>query len=100
MYRVLRNLSTGHKVGDLVLRGELKEEVIEPLKRVRAISDVNAPPINSLPGWKEKAKTLEKYGITGADEFYEAGDNVLRFIFRESPETIKVWKEEVLSFLR
>lgn len=100
MYRVLRNLSTGHKVGDLVFRGELKDEVIEPLKRVRAISKVKAPPIKSLPSWKKRAKVLEQYGIFGADEFYETGDVVLRYIFRESPETIKNWKEEVISFMK
>lgn len=100
MYRVLKNLSTGHKAGEIIFQDELKEEVIEPLKRARAISEAQAPPLKSLPGWKERAEILERYNIFRADDFYETGDTLLRYVFKEPLEVIKNWKEEVIRFMK
>lgn len=100
MYRVLRPLSTGQKRGDLIFAGDLKEKVIEPLKKVRAITEFQPPPLSVLPGWKERAKILGKYNIQMADEFIEARNTLLRFILRESPEIIEQWKEEVIELIK
>jgi len=100
VYRVLRPLSTGHKVGDLLFKEDLEKISVGPLVEANAISEVRCPPLSVLPGWEERAEVLKRYNIVKADEFVEACDTLLRFIFRQPPRVIRNWKEEVIELIK
>ena len=100
MYRVFRDLASGHKAGDILLRGDIRDESIEILLGKKLLKEVESPPIQMLPGWEERAETLKKYNITSVEEFIYTGENLLRFIFREPPELIKGWKKEIINYLK
>lgn len=100
MYRVFRNLASGHRVGDILLDGEIRDESVKILLKKKILGKVEAPPIEMVPGWEERAKTLKKYNITSVKEFVYTSNKLLRFVFRESPEVIGMWKKEIIDYLK
>jgi len=45
MYRVFRNLASGHRVGDILLDGEIRDESVKILLKKKILGKVEAPPI-------------------------------------------------------
>lgn len=78
LYRVLRDLSTGHDLGDVVKGDRFKPGVLARLLEVRAICPITGPPLRVLTGWARRAELLEPVGITTAIEFLDADPDVVR----------------------
>ena len=96
-YRVLKPLSTGHQVGEIIDSSDLASHVIAPLLRTKAISQVAFPPLVILPGWSRRAARLAKLGIVGVGDFLSADSKKLATAMRYKPETIDRWKREALA---
>ena len=101
LYRVLSPLTSGHVRGDIIPPGRFKEHVVAKLLEVGAIAEVHGPPLAELPGWKRRARILEKSGIVTAIDFMEEDDETLRVIFGyKTTRSVRKWKAEVLAWLR
>ena len=97
MYRVLRDLSSGDKVGDLISGKGIN---VEALLEARAISLVQAPPLEILPEVSEKAEKLSWYGVEDVDDFMEADDYVLKTALGDIDEDkIEELKEEIKDYI-
>jgi hypothetical protein len=98
LYRVLRPLSTGHEVGDLVEGEQFKK--LDALIRVNALSEVASPPLTELPGWTTRADTLLAYGIITVSDFLGADDETLKEAFNyKTTRTINKWREEIKEWV-
>lgn len=60
-YRVLQNLDTGHKVGDIVDGDAFVR--LDRLVEVKALSRALLPPLTELPGWAERSEKLTAVGV-------------------------------------
>lgn len=71
IYRTRRNLrwKKGVVGPGVLLDMDKPEEVIEKLLYVGAISKPRFPPMEVLPGWKDRAETFDEAGIEGVEEF-------------------------------
>lgn len=78
LYRVLRDLSTGHKFGDAVRGDRFKPDVLRALLKANALCPISGPPLRHLTGWARRAELLEPVGIVTALEFLDADDDVIR----------------------
>ena len=97
MYRVLRDLDTGAKVGDIITGNGINVEV---LLKVRAISLVQAPPLEILPEVSEKAGKLKEYGIEDIADFVEADNDILEAAFEDTDEMrLEELKEEIMDYI-
>jgi len=97
LYRILRNLSTGPRRGDIVDERHFKNaEIIDILIGVNAIAPVSGPPLTELPGWERRAQILAEHGIENTMTFIETDNAALMGIFNYKREaTIEKMKEEV-----
>jgi len=100
LYRVLKPLSTGHKIGDVAPASEFRVEAIPRLLEVRALAELHAPPLRALPGWTRRAERLARLDIELADEFLECDEEVVATELKYKVKTIERWKAEVLQALR
>jgi len=78
LYRVLRNLSTGHVLGDVVSADRFRPDAIKALLEANAICKIEGPPLRVLEGWTRRAELLEVIGIVSATQFLYADDDVIR----------------------
>ena len=78
LYRVLRDLSTGHVFGDVVRGDRFKPKVLEILLAANALCPVTGPPLRLLRGWTRRAELLAPLGIETATEFMDADVDVIR----------------------
>lgn len=102
IYRVLRPLSRGEKVipaGKPTMLDWLNEAQREKLIQVGAVSELRAPPFEEFPGWKGKAKRLEKAGIRDVAEFLSSDNEVLAKALRCRLATVQKWKREIQAYL-
>lgn len=99
IFRVRRDLSTGHERGDLIYASELDEDVVEPLMDVHAITEMHAPPLEVLPGWEDRARRLNRLGITSVSAFLGADEEELAERLDCPSETIEGWKREVEDYI-
>jgi len=98
LYRVLRPLSTGHEVGQLVDGDRFK--YIDALLENRALSPVSTPPLSELPAWETRAEKLAEVGIVTIQDFLDADDDVLKEAFNyKTMRTINKWKQELQHWL-
>ena len=104
LYRTLERLSGGDGTVyemDIVspLRG-IKPKVIAILLEKRRITEVQAPPLRILPGWKKKAEALEVLGIEDVSQLVTADfDKVAKELdvsvenLRSAAEDAQQWVE-------
>ena len=102
LYRVLVNLEVGKRgilpAGEITRLEWLSEENRRVLLDGAAVSELQAPPLGVLPGWKARAKKLA--GTVGtAAEFLELEDSRAAEILHVSTALIAAYKEHVRSYL-
>lgn len=102
LFRVLKRLSRNDQiieVGEVTDLGWLREEQQQILVDVKAVSLLEAPPLQELPGWKRRAARFRKIGIIKADEFLEGEPEELSQELRIKETTIRRWQQEVRGWL-
>lgn len=102
IYRVLKRLETGKRIierGEVIPGTDLNEKTVRALEKVGALARVSAPPLAALPGWKIRAKKLEKAEIVDAAEFLEAPDEEISKHIKATPGQIAAWKAEITGWL-
>lgn len=100
IYRVLKPLSTGHKVGDLSDGNEFKDEIIDILLNVNAISPIQSPPLSEIPGWRTRAEKLEKIGVITVQDFLEADPNMIKDLFNyKTLYSTRKWMDELKTWV-
>ena len=103
IYRILRTLDAGgrgqlHPPGPTALEW-LNEEQKKKLVEVGAVSELHAPPLGELPGWKTRAKALKKVGISTVNEFMLADETELAKALKKRGPTIAKWKADIARLL-
>lgn len=99
IYRVLKNLSTGHRKGDLVDGDQFK--ALDILVKVRALAEAKSPPLSELPGWATRAEKLNTIGIVTIQDFLDADmEKVAKLFNHKRTSTSKKWQKEVEQYLR
>jgi hypothetical protein len=98
IYRVLRNLDTGHKPGDFVKGSRFKKGVLGILLHRGILAPVSAPPLRVLPGWSLRAERLGEVGID-AIKFMEMDDDEIAEKIDANPRAIAKWRADLKSQL-
>ena len=99
-YRVLRPLTTGHVIDDIVDGARFSPPVLEALLRVRALAEVRPPPLSQLPGWGERAAKLREIGVITVPDFLRADDDEVRRLFNyKRTSTVVKWKKRAEEWL-
>ena len=110
LYRVLRALDAGSKRGVIPAVDEAGQAVItdlswlkgrqrQALVRCGAVSVVAPPPLDVLPGWKLRAKKLDKFGIRDAVQLLETDAEWLANCLGYKARTVEKWQNEVRAYL-
>ena len=98
LYRVLRDLSSGERKGDIVDGGLFKH--LDALLKANALSPVSYPPLSELPGWTTRAEVVSSLGIITIEDFINAEDEALRKAFNHKTQrTIAKWRDELRAWL-
>lgn len=103
IYRVLKKLDAGGRgmirpPGPTALQW-LNDEQIQRLIDVGAVSELHAPPIEELPGWKTRAKALKRAGVDDVSVFLMADEGELAKKLRKRKPTVSKWKVEMRRLL-
>jgi len=102
MYRVHQNLAVGDSIvsgGSLSLLRGVGERGIQALLKRGTITEVAAPPLAILPGWKLRAARLKAMGVeTVADLLQADRDGVARFMRANLP-TVEKWLVDAEAWL-
>lgn len=93
-YRVLKNLTTGHKRGEIIEASELASSSIAPLVKKRAIAEIGYPPLSALPGWTLRAERMAQLGIADVGAFLDADKTELAAALGIQPRTMSKWCAE------
>ena len=97
--RVIKNLSTGHRRGDIVPGGTFKK--LKLLIEHGAVRPCQPAPLSELVGWTVRAKKLEPFGITDVVAFLEADHAILREAFNHKTDrAIERYKAELGATMR
>jgi len=101
LYRVLKNLSTGDKKGEIV-DGDLFKS-LDILVARKALTPVSTPPLSELPGqaWVKRAEKLATIGVITVQDFIDADDKILaKQLKYKSTAVIKKLKTAALEWLK
>ena len=96
LYRALKNLSIGVRVGQVFPASRIRPDVAEVLLAKRTIAEVQAPPIIILCGWEQRDAELARYGIFDLAQLVEADPDALDGL---DPDEVREWQQEAVSFL-
>jgi len=96
LYRVMKALTTGHQVGDIVDGGRFK--YLDALVKCGALVQVNAPPLAVLPGWSERRELLPP-AATVEDVIAAPAADIAAACGVDAP-TAELWQAEALEFLK
>ena len=102
LFRVIVRLDKGDKTippGAFTRLEWLKPRAQEILQSVGAVSEVGAPPLAVIPGWKTRAGKLEEVGIDDVVQFIEADTAVICQALDRKPETIEKYRAELLRWM-
>jgi len=102
MYRALVNLDKGGVIiekGSIFPESGFQPAAINRLYLLNKIAPVSAPPLNELPGWKTRAKKLEKVEITQPSEFLAADDDELAETLDLDVEKVELLKQDLINLL-
>lgn len=96
-YRVLQNLDTGHKVGDIVDGDAFVR--LDRLVKVGGLSKALVPPLTELPGWTARSKKLATIGVKTVTGLLNMDPQVGTKLFRhKKASTFIRWVEEAKSW--
>ena len=102
LYRVLINLEVGKRgiipAGEITRLEWLSEHNRRVLEDMAAVSELHAPPLGVLPGWKARARKLQGLVGTAAD-FLEMDDARLAEALGVTGELIAGYKEDIRRYL-
>lgn len=98
-YRVLKRLSTGQEVGELVCDSDLAAHAVAPLLKRGVITEAHLPPLSALNGWEQRAERCAELGIYGAGEFLGADATELATMLGEEPAEIVRRQAEVVEYV-
>ena len=102
LYRVRADISMGKRTlhrGEIVRGSTFRADAITVLVRRGVLSEVAAPPLAVLPGWKTRAARLRRAGIVSLSDFLEADDAELAKAMRCKPPELATWRTEVEGWL-
>ena len=102
LYRVLKPLAKGKSTiykGTFTQLEWLPKRHINMLINVGAVSEVGAPPLAVIPGWKTRAGKLEEVGIEDVIQFIEADTSVICQALRRQPKTVEKYRKELLGWM-
>jgi len=102
LYRVRVRLDKGSKTippGSFTRLEWLSPRAQEILQSVGAVSEVGAPPLAVIPGWKTRAGKLEEVGIEDVVQFIEADAAVICQALDRQPKTIEKYRAELLRWM-
>lgn len=97
LYRVLRDLETGHRAGDVVDGRRFKHT--EALLQHGVLAPVNAPPLAILPGWAEQWQYLPSE-LQTVEAMIAAPAALLAAACGVDAPTAALWQVEALEFLK
>jgi len=99
VYRVLRRLSSGERVGILTTLARLPMGSIVILAGRGAIARINAPILEILSGWSERAEVLHEVGIVDGEQLLLAEPGMLAVAVGETVEMVRAWQAEMVALL-
>ena len=102
LYRVLKRLEKGSRQihpKTFTQLEWLSKRHINTLIDVGAVSEVGAPPLAVIPGWKTRAGKLEEVGIEDVIQFIEADTSVICQALRRQPKTVEKYRKELLGWM-
>ena len=97
LYRVLRDMTTGHRAGDVVDGGRFKH--LTALLQHGALAPVHAPPLAMLPGWGERWQALPPELRTIEALIAAPAVDIAAACGVDAP-TAALWQVEALEFLK
>jgi hypothetical protein len=95
-YRSLRNLDNGIRKGEVFAGTRLKTRALAALEELEIIARIAAPPLSVLPGWKERADSLN--GMD-AEQFLDTADVELAQLLSIEPAAVTDLKRQVIGWL-
>jgi hypothetical protein len=99
LYRALRNLSSGVRVGALTALPGVSAADIAKLEQVGAVARVSAPPLKVFPAWRLRATVLAEHNIHDAEQLIEADRDVLASACAVTVEEFSQWQAEAADLL-
>jgi len=104
MYRILDDLewSSGRKLakGSIDSLQGVGRGVLAVLEERGVISRVQAPPLEVIPGWKERAEELSTLGVEDVDDLLEADLSELAEGLDTPLEELEQSADEALQYIR
>jgi hypothetical protein len=99
LYRVLKDLSTGHKRGDVVEGSQFK--MLDLLVAKNALAPISTPPLAELPGWTKRLEKMQELGIVTVQDLLDADSEAVARVFGyKSTAGIERWKKEATEWLK
>lgn len=101
MYRYVRHtpLDTGHKYGDILKDGDLKQKVIDKFLASGILVRITTPPLSEIPDFEKRSVLLIKAGIETIEDLTEANPNQVAKKIRKSVSTVRRWQSEAMKWL-
>jgi len=97
LYRVLKPLTTGHQVGDIVDGARFR--YLDALVKNGALVQAHVPPLAVLPGWGERAELLPPH-LQTVDAVIAAPAAEIAAACGVDAATAQLWQIAALEFLR
>jgi len=97
LYRVLKALTTGHQVGDIVDGARFR--YLDALVKCGALVSVNPPPLALVPGWSERRELLPPDAQTVEAMIAAPAAEIAVACGVDAP-TAELWQSEALEFLK
>lgn len=102
LYRLHFDLAMGGaklKRDSVQILDKLSAVAIAKLTEGGAISEVNAPPLVVLPGWKTRGARLAEIGVTTFEQFWRAENETIAKLFNVKDEVVNAWRAELARWV-
>jgi len=102
LFRVRKTLEKGKKKiapGSFTRLEWLTARGREIMISVGAVSEVGAPPLAVVPGWKARSEKLARVGIEDAAQFIDADTDVLCEALGRQPRTVGKYRNELMEWM-
>jgi hypothetical protein len=89
------------KYGEVIRANDarLKAEARDQLIKSGTLAPVTTPPLSELPGWEERAETLQRVGVITITDLLAVNVAGLAKSLKRTPRTIRDWQSEAERWL-